>query len=54
MKDDEENLFREAVRNVKPLKVKSKIIEAASNKPKPKPIAKKTLELLCAARSKDF
>ena len=42
MKDDEENLFREAVKNVKPLKIKSKTIEIIGNKPKP--IAKKFLE----------
>ena len=44
MQDNEENLFREEVRNVKPLKIKSKTVETANNKPKPKPIAKKTLE----------
>lgn len=41
-KDDEENLFREAVKNVKPLKIKSQTIEKLSNKPKP--IAKNFLE----------
>tara|TARA_B100000795_G_scaffold204577_1_gene158178 strand:- start:554 stop:1093 length:540 start_codon:yes stop_codon:yes gene_type:complete len=44
MKDDEENIFREAVKNVKPLKIKSQTIETASKQPKPKPIAKKFLE----------
>ena len=44
MQDEEENIFREAVKNVKPLKIKSKTIEIVNNKPKPKPIAKKTLE----------
>tara|TARA_B100000795_G_scaffold121027_1_gene90092 strand:+ start:750 stop:1289 length:540 start_codon:yes stop_codon:yes gene_type:complete len=44
MQDDEENLFKEAVRNVKPLKIKSKTIEAYSSEPKPKPIAKKFIE----------
>ena len=44
MHKDDENLFREAVKNVKPLKIKSKTIEASASKPKPKPIAKKLLE----------
>ena len=44
MQDDEKNLFKEAVRNVKPLKIKSKTIEAQSSAPKPKPIANKFLE----------
>ena len=42
--DDDENIFRKAVKNVNPLKVKSKTIETAISKPKPKPIAKKFLE----------
>jgi len=44
MQNDDENIFQEAVKNVKPLKIKSKTIEPASSKPKPKPIAKKFLE----------
>ena len=44
MHNDDENLFREAVKNVKPLKIKSKTIEVAASKPKPKPIAKKLIE----------
>ena len=44
MHNDDENIFQEAVKNVKPLKIKSKTIETASSKPKPKPIAKKFLE----------
>ena len=42
--NDDENIFRKAVKNVNPLKVKSKTIETAISKPKPKPIAKKFLE----------
>jgi len=44
MQDDDKNLFQEVVKNVKPLKIKSKTIEPSANKPKPKPIAKKFLE----------
>jgi DNA-nicking Smr family endonuclease len=44
MHNDDENLFRDAVKNVKPLKIKSKTFEEARSKPKPKPIAKKFLE----------
>ena len=42
MHNDDENLFREAVKNVKPLKIKSKTIEVAATKPNP--IAKKLIE----------
>ena len=42
--NNEEEIFKEAVKNVKPLKIKSKIVELSSKKPKPKPIAKKLLE----------
>ena len=44
MQDDEKKLFKEAVKNVKPLKIKSKTIEAYITEPKPKPIANKFLE----------
>ena len=42
--DNEKDLFREAVRNVKPLKIKSKTIDTSSKKPKPKPIARKSID----------
>ena len=42
--DNEKDLFREAVKNVKPLKIKSKTIDTSSKKPKPKPIAKKSID----------
>jgi|TARA_B110000238_G_scaffold37242_1_gene39086 DNA-nicking Smr family endonuclease len=42
MQDEDKNLFQEAVKNVKPLKIKSKTIEASASKPKP--IAKKLIE----------
>jgi len=42
--DEDKNIFQEAVKNVKPLKIKSNTIEPSASKPKPKPIAKKFLE----------
>ena len=40
--DEDKNIFQEAVKNVKPLKIKSNTIEPSASKPKP--IAKKFLE----------
>jgi len=42
MQDEDKKLFQEAVKNVKPLKIKSKTIEVSVSKPKP--IAKKFIE----------
>ena len=42
MQDEDKKLFQEAVKNVKPLKIKSKTIEVSVSKPKP--IAKKLIE----------
>jgi DNA-nicking Smr family endonuclease len=42
MQDEDKNLFQKAVKNVKPLKIKSKTIEIPVSKPKP--IAKKLIE----------
>ena len=42
MQDEDKKLFQEAVKNVKPLKIKSKTIEVSTSKPKP--IAKKLIE----------
>ncbi|MDC0183336.1 Smr/MutS family protein [Nitrosomonadales bacterium] len=56
--DNEKDLFREAVKNVKPLKIKSKTVDASSKKPKPKPIAKKSIDdekqVLLDALSDDY
>ena len=41
---EDDDLFREEVKDVKPLKIKSKLIETAKKKPKPKPIAKQLIE----------
>ena len=41
---EDDDLFWEEVKDVKPLKVKSKLIDTAKKKPKPRPIAQQLIE----------
>ena len=41
---EDDDLFREEVKDVKPLKVKSKLIDTAIKKPKPRPIARQFIQ----------
>ena len=41
---EDDDLFWEEVKDVKPLKIKSKLIDTAIKKPKPKPIAQQLIQ----------
>ena len=41
---EDDNLFWEEVKDVKPLKIKSKLIDTVIKKPKPKPIAQQLIQ----------